>query len=207
MYALPRANANKLLVKTRRGWSLRQPIPCVPLCSCLFFSLYFCLPLFLSRLPLVLSSSSPLLPASVLLSRSPSDARKRRSTRLVVRQALVRSFSRRRDVSPSHPRTSNRAIANQRTGISSPKPVFHVHGKKTATVSHKSQSSRIDPQHKELVKYIHETWKCVKKEYERDGVVSATACLSNDEKAAAGARRPLLVTKSQCLAPSLALFP
>lgn len=84
------------------------------------------------------------------------------------------------------------------TWCSSPKPVFHVHGKKTAIHSQKSQTGRIDPQHKELVKYIHETWKCVKKEYESDGVASATACLAAADKSAKSApRRPSLVTKSK----------
>ena len=64
-------------------------------------------------------------------------------------------------------------------GNRSPKPVFHVQGKKSSSHAHKSQSAgKIDPQHKELVKYIHETWKCVKREYERDGVTSATSCLN-----------------------------
>ena len=69
--------------------------------------------------------------------------------------------------------------------------------KKTAIHSQKSQTGRIDPQHKELVKYIHETWKCVKKEYESDGVASATACLVPDKSAKSAPRRSSLVTKSK----------
>lgn len=78
--------------------------------------------------------------------------------------------------------------------VSSPKPVFHVQGRKSSSHAHKSQSAgKIDPQHKELVKYIHETWKCVKREYERDGVTSATSCLKGSaaEKSAEPVRRTL----------------
>jgi hypothetical protein len=48
--------------------------------------------------------------------------------------------------------------------MSSPKPVFHQNGRRSH--QQKSPQEAITPQHEEMIKYIHETWKCVKREYE-----------------------------------------
>jgi hypothetical protein len=69
---------------------------------------------------------------------------------------------------------------------SPPKPIFqhdnsnhqHITTKKNGhLLRQKSQNQeKMDPQHRELVKYIRETWKCVKKEYESQG--SPSQCLA-----------------------------
>ncbi|RWS13302.1 protein FAM195A-like protein, partial [Dinothrombium tinctorium] len=49
--------------------------------------------------------------------------------------------------------------------ISTAKPVFHVaNGKKPS--HQKSNQETVSPQHEEMIKYIHDTWKNVQKDYE-----------------------------------------
>jgi len=72
--------------------------------------------------------------------------------------------------------------------VSSPKPVFHTTTSIKKNVYHTplqgSRPAPLPPQHRELVKYIHETWKCVKKEYESEGPMSK--CLTSQSSGAEG---------------------
>lgn len=79
---------------------------------------------------------------------------------------------------------------------SPPKPIFlHESGlKKSQLQRQRSQQDQMNPQHRELVKYIHETWKCVKQEYDTQGSLSAQ-CLSQTS-AGHTFRRPSV--KSMC---------
>ncbi|CAG2107210.1 unnamed protein product [Medioppia subpectinata] len=62
------------------------------------------------------------------------------------------------------------------SGSSNPRPVFHMNGRKT--YHQRSQSEGISAQHQEMVQYIHESWKCVK----RDLDTSLRHGMSGDHK-------------------------
>jgi len=71
----------------------------------------------------------------------------------------------------SNPRDNNNGLRKDFNGFhsndcfggsSNPRPVFHMNGRKT--YQQRSQSENISAQHQEMVRYIHENWKCVKRD-------------------------------------------
>jgi len=59
-------------------------------------------------------------------------------------------------------REFNNSPLNDMSGSTNPKPVFHMNGRRS--YHQRYQTETISAQHQEIIKYIHENWKCVKRE-------------------------------------------
>jgi len=63
---------------------------------------------------------------------------------------------------PNGKRELNNLPLNDMSGSTNPKPVFHMNGRKS--YHQRYQTETISAQHEEIIKYIHDSWKCVKRD-------------------------------------------